>query len=193
MRDRMSEIFWHPVTAASRAPRFPTTWPRNDGLWGRECSGPVIKCFFSKLRCLLIHGWCAVFWRTPTEIFSYVWSKSKGYKTSLWMTKSLPKTRDNLRKISPMDQRSYCPIMTLGHHNNANKPITIHKVQAAFLFLKTSLQYAALVLLLPAAMRIHWVLSHVQPWPWNPEFLHFLLSSTLVRGVDVWKSLTKSG
>ena len=36
MRDRMSEIFWHPVTAASRAPRFPTTWPRNDGLWGRE-------------------------------------------------------------------------------------------------------------------------------------------------------------
>ena len=41
MRDRMSEIFWHPVTAASRAPRFPTTWPRNDGLWGREwiCTG----------------------------------------------------------------------------------------------------------------------------------------------------------
>ena len=38
MRDRMSEIFWHPVTAASRAPRFPTTWPRNDGLWGRECT-----------------------------------------------------------------------------------------------------------------------------------------------------------
>ena len=36
MRDRMSEIFWHPVTAASRAPRFLTTWPRNDGLWGRE-------------------------------------------------------------------------------------------------------------------------------------------------------------
>ena len=36
MHDRMSEIFWHPVTAASRAPRFPTTWPRNDGLWGRE-------------------------------------------------------------------------------------------------------------------------------------------------------------
>ena len=34
--DRMSEIFWHPVTAASRAPRFPTKWPRNDGLWGRE-------------------------------------------------------------------------------------------------------------------------------------------------------------
>ena len=36
MRDRMSEIFWHPVTAASGAPRFPTTWPRNGGLWGRE-------------------------------------------------------------------------------------------------------------------------------------------------------------
>ena len=32
----MSEIFWHPVTAASRAPRFPTTWPRHDGLSGRE-------------------------------------------------------------------------------------------------------------------------------------------------------------
>ena len=41
MRDRMSEIFWHPVTAASRAPRFPTKWPRNDGLRGREwiCTG----------------------------------------------------------------------------------------------------------------------------------------------------------
>ena len=36
MRDRMSVIFWHPVTTASRAPRFLTTWPRNDGLWGRE-------------------------------------------------------------------------------------------------------------------------------------------------------------
>ena len=36
--DRMSEIFWHPVTAASRAPRFLTMWPRNDGLWGREWS-----------------------------------------------------------------------------------------------------------------------------------------------------------
>ena len=36
MRDRMSEIFGHPVTAASSAPRFPTTWPRNEWLWGRE-------------------------------------------------------------------------------------------------------------------------------------------------------------
>ena len=36
MRDRMSEIFGHPVTAASRAPRFNTTWPRNDELWERE-------------------------------------------------------------------------------------------------------------------------------------------------------------
>ena len=36
MRDRMSKIFWHLVTAASRAPPFKTTWPRNDGLWGRE-------------------------------------------------------------------------------------------------------------------------------------------------------------
>ena len=36
MRDRMSVIFWHPVTTASRAPRFLTTWPRKDGLWGRE-------------------------------------------------------------------------------------------------------------------------------------------------------------
>ena len=34
---------------------------------------------------------------------------------------------------------------------------------------------------------------HVQPWPWNPEFLYFLLSSTLLRGVEVWKSLTKLG
>ena len=41
MRDRMSEIFWHPVTAASRAPRFPTTWLRNDGLWGRECGRAI--------------------------------------------------------------------------------------------------------------------------------------------------------
>ena len=32
---------------------------------------------------------------------------------------------------------------------------------------------------------------YVQPWPWNPEFLHFLLSSTLLRGVEVWSSLTK--
>ena len=31
MRDRMSEIFWHPVTTASRAPRFPTTWPKTTG------------------------------------------------------------------------------------------------------------------------------------------------------------------
>ena len=36
IHDRMSEIFWHLVTAASRTPRFKTTWPRNDGLWGRE-------------------------------------------------------------------------------------------------------------------------------------------------------------
>ena len=27
--------------------------------------------------------------------------------------------------------------------------------------------------------------------PGNPEFLHFLLSSTLLRGVEVWSSLTK--
>ena len=33
--------------------------------------------------------------------------------------------------------------------------------------------------------------SHVQPWPWNPEFLNFLLSFTLLRDVEVWSSLTK--
>ena len=35
------KFFWHPVTAASRAPRFLTTWPRNNGLWGRECQLPL--------------------------------------------------------------------------------------------------------------------------------------------------------
>ena len=43
---------------------------------------------------------------------------------------------------------------------------------------------------------VGWIWSsggHVQPWPWNPEFLHFLLSSTLLRGVEVWSSLTKLG
>ena len=33
--------------------------------------------------------------------------------------------------------------------------------------------------------------SHVQRWPWNPEFLHFLLSSTLLRGVEVSNSPTE--
>ena len=50
MRDRMSEIFWHPVTAASRAPRFLTTWPRNDGLWGREWFSPLQEVFLRVLR-----------------------------------------------------------------------------------------------------------------------------------------------
>ena len=50
MRDRMSEIFWHPVTAASRAPRFLTTWPRNDGLWGREWFSPLQGVFLRVLR-----------------------------------------------------------------------------------------------------------------------------------------------
>ena len=27
----------------ARAPRFPTTWPRNDGLWGRECDSTVMS------------------------------------------------------------------------------------------------------------------------------------------------------
>ena len=50
MRDRMSEIFWHPVTAASRAPRFLTTWPRNDGLWGREWFSPLQEVFLRVLQ-----------------------------------------------------------------------------------------------------------------------------------------------
>ena len=32
----LSQPLGHPVSAASRAPRFKTTWTRNDGLWGRE-------------------------------------------------------------------------------------------------------------------------------------------------------------
>ena len=45
MRDRISKVFRHPVTAASRAPRFKTTWPISDGLWGREW----VRCKFRTL------------------------------------------------------------------------------------------------------------------------------------------------
>ena len=56
MRDRMSEIFWLPVTAASRSPRFWTTWPTNDRLWGRKWSFAVS----SQYLILIIPSWFAI-------------------------------------------------------------------------------------------------------------------------------------
>ena len=73
MRDRMSEIFRHLVTAASRAPRFPTTWSRNDGLWGREWTEP--KTLHMRRSChssLNYHYNCSSFYKI-TKIVRALW------------------------------------------------------------------------------------------------------------------------
>ena len=91
MRDRMSEIFWHPVTVASRAPRFPTTWPRNDGLWGREwCAKHSCKVKFLHLRPFYLRP----LWK-PTKEPAY--PASRGYIFSVWA---------GVRKVASADNRS---------------------------------------------------------------------------------------
>ena len=104
MRDRMSEIFWHPVTAASRAHRFPTTWPRNDGLWGREChkqencrrhqsSWSQTTVNKSSMRCLRIQMWSVWYglcWLySPTPFPTHCWTQALSYwKTPAWLSQS---------------------------------------------------------------------------------------------------------
>ena len=45
---------------------------------------------------------------------------------------------------------------------------------------------AAAVILRLIGLNVQAQVSHVQPRPWQPEFLYFLLSSTLLKGVEVW-------
>ena len=48
---------------------------------------------------------------------------------------------------------------------------------------------AATVILRLIGLNVQAQVSHVQPGPWQPEFLYFLLSSTLLRGVEVWREV----
>ena len=73
-----------------------------------------------------------------------------------------------------------------------NHAIT-HTYYYYHIIMKDAKTAAAAVILMLIGLNVQAQVSHVQPGPWQPEFLYFLLSSTLLRGVEVWKGLTRSG
>ena len=81
----MSEIFWHPVTAASRAPRFKTTWPRNDGLWGREWRHPSLPFDSLPYPTRAICRRVRTYVRTYARSVSHVTTKRKEVDHILWV------------------------------------------------------------------------------------------------------------
>ena len=73
-----------------------------------------------------------------------------------------------------------------------NHAIT-HTYYYYHIIMKDAKTAAAAVILRLIGLNVQAQVSHVQPGPWQAEFLYFLLSSTLLRGVEVWKGLTRSG
>ena len=74
-----------------------------------------------------------------------------------------------------------------------NHAIT-HTYYYYHIIMKDAKTAAAAVFLTLMGLNVQAQVSHVQPGPWQAEFLYFLLSSTLLRCVELWmNSLTKTG